>query len=130
MQALKLGHATQTTPTIGFNVDTVKYKDLELNIWVCFPRDQAAAPFIAPLSLTSLNCIVSLEYQDVGGQDKLRPFWRHYYAGTSGVIFVVDSSDHERLEKVKAELHAVMQEEELEFSCCACSKVSSFQITR
>ena len=54
----------------------------------------------------------------------MRPFWRHYYAGTSGVIFVVDSSDHERLEKVKAELHAVMQEEELEFSCCAYYKIS------
>ncbi len=66
--------------------------------------------------------------QDVGGQDKLRPFWRHYYAGTSGVIFVVDSSDQERLEKVKAELHAVMQEEELEFSCCACSRLISFPL--
>lgn len=34
---------------------------------------------------------------DVGGQDKLRPLWRHYYEGCEGVIFVVDSNDRERL---------------------------------
>lgn len=34
LQALKLGHATPTTPTIGFNVETVRFQSLELNIWV------------------------------------------------------------------------------------------------
>jgi hypothetical protein len=33
---------------------------------------------------------------DVGGQDKLRPLWRHYFQNTNGVIFVVDSNDKER----------------------------------
>lgn len=34
---------------------------------------------------------------DVGGQDKLRPLWRHYFQNTNGVIFVVDSNDKERV---------------------------------
>merc|ERR1712037_1064586 len=35
---------------------------------------------------------------DVGGQDKIRPLWRHYYQNTQGVIFVVDSNDRERID--------------------------------
>ena len=34
---------------------------------------------------------------DVGGQDKIRPLWRHYYQNTQGIIFVVDSNDRERI---------------------------------
>ena len=37
----------------------------------------------------SLSLILSPP-QDVGGQEKIRPLWRHYYAGTNGLIFVVD----------------------------------------
>lgn len=83
LQSLKLGKSSQTVPTIGFNVEKVVFKNLELNIW------------------------------DVGGQDKLRPFWRHYYAGTSGIIFVVDSQDIDRLEKASYELHSLLKEDDL-----------------
>ena len=38
---------------------------------------------------------------DVGGQDKLRPLWKHYYSNSHGIIFVVDSNDRERLQKAK-----------------------------
>jgi ADP-ribosylation factor protein 6 len=40
--------------------------------------------------------------QDVGGQDKIRPLWRHYYTGTQGLIFVVDSNDRDRIDEVRA----------------------------
>jgi signal recognition particle receptor subunit beta len=30
-------------------------------------------------------------FWEVGGGDTLRPYWRHYYAGTQGVLFVVDA---------------------------------------
>ncbi len=33
--------------------------------------------------LTFLRC--------AGGQDKIRPLWRHYFQNTQGLIFVVDS---------------------------------------
>ena len=53
----KLGEIVTTIPTIGFNVETVEYKNLKFTVW------------------------------DVGGQDKLRPLWRFYYSNTNGVIF-------------------------------------------
>lgn len=47
---------------------------------------------------------------DVGGQDQLRPLWRHYYNGTDCLIFVVDSADYERLPEAKRELHKILNE--------------------
>ena len=68
---LKLGEAVSTVPTIGFNVDKVQYKNLEMTIW------------------------------DIGGQEKLRNLWHHYFQNTNALIFVVDSCDSDRLEEVK-----------------------------
>ena len=34
---------------------------------------------------------------DVGGQEKLRPLWRHYYQDCKGFIFMIDSNDRDRL---------------------------------
>src|ERR1700712_3100415 len=49
---LKLEQDVTTIPTVGFNVETVTYKNTKFNVW------------------------------DVGGQDKIRPLWRHYFSGT------------------------------------------------
>ena len=80
---LKLGEVVTTIPTIGFNVETVEYKNISFTVW------------------------------DVGGQDKIRNLWRHYYQNTQGLIFVVDSNDKARIEDAKSELHKMLQEEEL-----------------
>lgn len=48
---LKLNSDVTTIPTVGFNVETVTYKNVKFNVW------------------------------DVGGQDKIRPLWRHYFSG-------------------------------------------------
>ena len=48
---------------------------------------------------------------DVGGQEKLRALWRHYFASTQALIFVVDSSDRPRLEEAATELHRLIKEE-------------------
>ena len=45
---------------------------------------------------------------DVGGQDKIRPLWRHYYQNTQAIIYMVDSSDQERIEAAKQELHKML----------------------
>lgn len=50
---------------------------------------------------------------DLGGQTSIRPYWRCYYADTKAVVYVVDSSDRERLSINKAELLAMLSEEEL-----------------
>lgn len=80
---LKLGEIVTTIPTIGFNVETVEYKNISFTVW------------------------------DVGGQDKIRPLWRHYFQNTQGLIFVVDSNDRERAEEAKEELSKMLQEDEL-----------------
>lgn len=49
----------------------------------------------------------------MGGQDKIRPLWRHYYQNTQGLIFVVDSNDRDRVEDAKAELDKLLSEDEL-----------------
>ena len=62
----------------GFNVETVEYKNISFTVW------------------------------DVGGQDKIRPLWRHYFQNTQGLIFLVDSNDRER-----EELMRMLAEDEL-----------------
>uniref|UniRef100_A0A7S1SG02 ADP-ribosylation factor n=1 Tax=Alexandrium catenella TaxID=2925 RepID=A0A7S1SG02_ALECA len=80
---LHLGEVCTTVPTVGFNVETVEYSNIRFNVW------------------------------DVGGQDKIRKLWRHYFRGTDGLIFVVDSSDRARLEDAREELQKLLAEDEL-----------------
>jgi len=80
---LKLGEIVTTIPTIGFNVETVEFKNINFTVW------------------------------DVGGQDKIRPLWRHYFQNTQGLIFVVDSNDRERIQEACEELQKMLNEDEL-----------------
>ncbi len=62
---------------------------------------------------------VSFTVWDVGGKDKIRPLWRHYYANVAALIFVVDSNDRERMSHprrgstVRQELDRMLTEPEL-----------------
>ena len=38
-----------------------------------------------------------------------RPYWRCYYANTDGLVYVIDSSDKDRLGTARAELSAMLQ---------------------
>lgn len=64
---LVLGEVVTTIPTIGFNVETITLPNATFEAW------------------------------DVGGCDKIRPLWRHYFQNTQALIFFVDMSDQERL---------------------------------
>ena len=50
---------------------------------------------------------------DIGGQKAIRPYWKNYYDNVDGMVFVVDSSDEERLKECVDELQALMGEEGL-----------------
>jgi len=50
---------------------------------------------------------------DIGGQKAIRPYWKNYYDNTDGLVFVVDSSDEERLNECIEELNALLVEEGL-----------------
>ena len=80
---LKLGEVITTIPTIGFNVETVQYKNISFTVW------------------------------DVGGQDRIRSLWRHYYRNTEGVIFVVDSNDRSRITEAREVMQRMLNEDEL-----------------
>jgi len=80
---LKLNQDVTTIPTVGFNVETVTYKNVKFNVW------------------------------DVGGQDKIRPLWRHYFSGTQGLIFVIDSNDRLRIDEARQELHRIILDREM-----------------
>eukprot|EP00871_Galdieria_phlegrea_P004368 jgi/Galph1/4932/GphlegSOOS_G3576.1 len=80
---IKEGNMIKTVPTIGFNMEQVEVKNLKMQVW------------------------------DLGGQASIRPYWRSYYQKQEALIFVVDSTDKERLETAKVELLSILQEEEL-----------------
>lgn len=50
---------------------------------------------------------------DIGGQKAIRPYWKNYYDNTDGMVFVVDSSDEERLKECVEELQSLMAEDSL-----------------
>ena len=80
---LKLGDNVTTIPTIGFNVETLEYKNINFTVW------------------------------DVGGQDKIRRLWRHYYMNTHALIFVVDCNDRDRVDEARQELTQMLHDEEM-----------------
>ena len=81
---LKLNETVSTIPTIGFNVETVSpVKNVSFTVW------------------------------DVGGQDKIRPLWRHYFVGCEGLIYVVDSSDKTRFAEAQNELDWILDSDEM-----------------
>ncbi|OEL16393.1 ADP-ribosylation factor [Dichanthelium oligosanthes] len=57
---LHIGEVLSTVPTIGFNVEKVQYKNVVFTVW------------------------------DVGGQEKLRPLWRHYFNNTDALAIIND----------------------------------------
>ncbi|KAL5489113.1 hypothetical protein EMCRGX_G018168 [Ephydatia muelleri] len=81
---LKLNKVVDTVPTIGFTVETLTpVKNISFTVW------------------------------DIGGQDKIRPLWRHYFVGTHGLMFVVDSADANRLDEAREELGWLLNSDEL-----------------
>lgn len=61
---------------------------------------------------SEVNAVKGL-VQDVGGQDKIRPLWRHYYTGTQALIFVVDAADRDRIDEARQELHRIINDREM-----------------
>lgn len=80
---LKLDEVVSSVPTIGFNVEKIRFKNLEFNIW------------------------------DIGGQTKIRNLWRFYFDNTDAIIYVVDSSDAERMQLAKETLEEVLSDDRL-----------------
>eukprot|EP01079_Euglenida_sp_SAG-EU17-18_P007314 gene7313-1306_t len=72
-----------SVPPPGFNVEQVEYKGIYFTCW------------------------------DVGGKDKLRPLWRHFFQDTDALIFVIDSNDRDRFTQSRDELQRFVHEDQL-----------------
>lgn len=79
----KIGELVHTVPTIGFNVEEVKVKNLSMTVW------------------------------DVGGQHTIRALWRYYYQGSHAIIWVLDSADAERMDEARDTLQELLAEDSL-----------------
>ena len=84
LHKLKLGETVQTIPTIGFNVETLQFKNIKFNVW------------------------------DIGGQKKLRDMWQYYYENVDAIIYVIDSSDENRLKLNKETFNRILSNDNLE----------------
>ncbi|EJW88964.1 Arl3l1 protein [Wuchereria bancrofti] len=71
------------TPTQGFNIKSVVSDDVKLNVW------------------------------DIGGQRKIRPYWKNYFENTDVLIYVIDSCDRKRFDETGMELFELLDEEKL-----------------
>ncbi|MBN3288336.1 ARF1 factor, partial [Polyodon spathula] len=81
---LKLNEVVSTIPTIGFNVETVEpMRGVSFTVW------------------------------DVAGQGRIMGLWKHYYTNTEGLLFVVDSFDHERFDEAREELEGILSHDEM-----------------
>jgi len=52
----------------------------------------------------------------VGGQQYLRPYWRHHFTGAQGVIYVVDSADRDRFQDARNELRVILVDGQIKVS--------------
>ncbi|KAF9312938.1 hypothetical protein BG003_005792 [Podila horticola] len=80
---LQLGEVVTTISTVGFNVESITYKNLTFNMW------------------------------DVSGSWGVRKMWHHYYKDMDGVIFVVDSNDRDRIAEARDDLHWMNNDDKL-----------------
>jgi ADP-ribosylation factor-like protein 14 len=82
---LKLNKNATTTPTIGFNVEMMELENrLSLVVW------------------------------DVGGQEKMRSVWSDYCENADGLVYVVDSTDTQRLEVSRKEFKNILKNEHIQ----------------
>jgi ADP-ribosylation factor-like protein 8 len=56
---------------------------------------------------------VTMRIWDVAGQPKFRSMWVRYCDGVDAIVFVVDSSDQEKFDAVRFEIHQLLSQQNL-----------------
>jgi len=107
-----------------------KKRKLEINVLVLGLQNSGKSYLLATLCGEPVDEIAStngfsikdvnlpnsmIHMKEVGGSDKIRPYWFHYTDKAEGVIFVIDGSDLEidKLKEIKSTLYEVMNNEHL-----------------
>ncbi|KAM0007761.1 putative small GTP-binding protein [Helianthus debilis subsp. tardiflorus] len=82
---LKLGKIVTTIPTVGFEVETLEYKNISFHVWDVGACTMYRPPFVKTPGIQN----------------------------TQGLIFVVDSTDRERVVDAKDQLHWIILKEDV-----------------
>jgi Arf/Sar family protein len=111
---LHIGEVLSTVPTIGAcrRLRAARTEGSScLCLWQCFHC--LLIPLAAPPRCAGFN-VEKVQYKnvaftvwDVGGQEKLRPLWRHYFSDTDALIYVVDCQDRDRVDRAAAEFQQI-----------------------
>jgi len=83
LKALASEDISHIQPTQGFNIKSVQSAGIRLNVW------------------------------DIGGQRRIRPYWKNYFDNTDVLIYVIDSADRGRFEETGLELGELLEEPKL-----------------
>src|SRR3990167_2717895 len=83
VKKLKGEDVNSISPTLGFNIETLEFGGINLNIW------------------------------DIGVQTSLRAYWKNFFEETDGLVWVVDSNDKMRLTDCKNEMQKILKQEKL-----------------
>ena len=81
------GVVVNTQPTVGSNVETIERRNVRLQCW------------------------------DLAGQTAFRKGWSTFFNGTDAILFIVDSSDRQRVGEARTELFRVLEDESTK-GCC------------
>ncbi|KAK3284830.1 ADP-ribosylation factor-like protein 8B [Cymbomonas tetramitiformis] len=71
-------HAEEMIPTVGFNMRKVSKGSVNIKMW------------------------------DLGGQPRFRSMWERYCRGVNAIVYIVDASDHDKIDVAKTELHDLL----------------------
>ncbi|KAJ9465482.1 hypothetical protein DIPPA_00724 [Diplonema papillatum] len=83
LNVLSSGTSVETKPTPGVDVKSVKKGGVMMKMW------------------------------DLGGQERFRSEWPRYTEGCDVILYVVDSSDFERIHIAKKEMHKLLEDRNL-----------------
>lgn len=97
---LKLGETVKTISTTGFNVETIQVAVISTVFLLPHPRQLLFINF----QYKNLR----LTMWDAGGQSHIRGHWRYHLDNTDLLVFVIDSTDVERMEDATNELHNLL----------------------
>jgi len=56
---------------------------------------------------------LKLQAWDLGGHEQVRSLWQEYFFGADAIVFLVDSSDKDRIDEASLELSALLEDEHL-----------------
>mmetsp|Transcript_1771 Transcript_1771/g.4051 ORF Transcript_1771/g.4051 Transcript_1771/m.4051 type:complete len:208 (+) Transcript_1771:292-915(+) len=74
----------KVSPTVGLNIGRLEIKGTKVIMW------------------------------DLGGQESLRGIWDKYFPDASGIVWVIDSTNPDRMEEAKQTLQGVLQTPDLD----------------